>query len=456
MTSLTRAHTPIPELKGSLLLGQLPAFGRDPLGVLAEGRRQLGDLFVFRLGPRQLYAVSHPDLAQAVLLENKEVFQRSRDFEGGTPLTYLTGLSVLTTDGDSWLGKRRLMQPIFHRGRIQAMGATMAEAGARMLARWDARPAGAEVDLAEEMKLVTLDIINQTMFSVNVLPEVEKIGSAVDVSLHYVNNRLRSLVPVPPSWPTPANRRFRQARAALDAFLYRLIRARRASAEHPGDLLDMLLEARDEATGLGMDDEQVRNEVVTVYGAGHETTAVALTWTWHALSQNPAVLARLQHEVDTVLAGRRPALADLPRLPYTLAVLEESLRCYPPVPLTARSTFAPAELGGYHIPAGAVVLVAIDNLHHHPDFWEAPEAFEPERFLPENKARLHREAYMPFLTGPHLCIGRDFALMEGQLLLALMVQRYDLEVVPGQTVEREVAVTMRPRHGLRVRLSRRA
>lgn len=455
MTTIAVPTAAVPILKGRPLIGHLPEFRRDPLALLETGWRQAGEVYALNVGPRTLIVVSHPDLAQTMLVDGKHLFQRTRTFNGGTPLTFILGLSVLTTDGDSWLAKRRLMQPIFHRARIQAMGATMAEAAQRMLARWEGRPAGSVLDLADEMKLVTLDIINRTMFSADVLPEVGQIGETVDISLHYITDRLRALVPVPASWPTPANRRFQKARATLDGYLYRLIRERRQTTARPGDLLDMLLDARDEATGLGMDDEQVRNEVVTVYGAGHETTALALTWTWYALSQNPDVRRKLQQEVDTVLAGRAPTPADLPRLSYTLAVLEESMRLYPPVPFTARTAEQAAELGGYAIPKGAFVLVAINNLHRHPEFWDEPEAFRPERFLPENKARLHRQAYMPFLTGPHLCIGRDFALMEGQLLLAAMAQRYDLPVAPGQTVEKDVAVTMRPRHGLKVQLTRR-
>ena len=445
----------VPVLRGRAFFGSLREFGRDPLAVLDSGWKQLGDLFAVRLGPRTLYAVSSPELAQAVLIEGQRTYQRSQTFEGGTPLTYVLGLSVLTTDGDTWLMKRRLMQPIFHRQRIQAMGAQMAAAGERLLESWDRQPAGATINLGREMKVVTLDIINRTMFSSDVLPAVDKIGATVDVGLSYIAGRLRSPLRVPASWPTPGNRRFKQSQAALDAYLYGIIRGRRASGAHPGDLLDMLLEARDQDTGLGMDDLEVRNEVASIYGAGHETTAVALTWTWYALNQHPEVLCRLQQEVDTVLAGRPAAPEDLPNLPYTLMVLEESMRLFPPVPLTARSAQSAAKLGGFALPKGAVVLLVINNLHRHPDFWDQPEAFRPERFAPGKRAGINRMAYMPFLSGPHQCIGSNFALMEGQLLLAQMAQRYELRLLPGQTVERVVAVTMRPKGGLLMRLVRR-
>jgi cytochrome P450 len=448
-------RTGVPRLRGLPLIGSLREFGRDALSVADAGWKKYGDLFALRLGPRTLYVVSHPDLAQAVLIDGRNTYQRGKTFEGGTSLTYVLGFSLLTTDGESWLARRRLMQPIFHRTRIQAMGDQMAGAGQRLIARWDALPDAAQVDLSREMKLVTLDIINRTMFGIDVLPEIDKIGQNVDVGLRYVASRIRAPIHLPSSWPTPANRRLQAARIILDGYLYRLIEERRASGNHPGDLLDMLLEARDEETGEGMDDLQIRNEVATIYGAGHETTAVALTWAWYALNQHPAVLHRLQAELDSVLGGQPPTAADLPRLPYTLMVLEEVMRLFPPVPFTARTAISAARLGGYDVPKGAAVLLAINNLHRHPDFWDDPEAFRPERFTPEAKAGRHKLAYMPFLSGPHLCIGNNFALMEGHLLLATMAQRYAPTLISRLPAEREVTVTMRPRGGLPVRLVRR-
>lgn len=444
--------TRIPRLPGVPVLGNLPAFGRDPVGTLERGWRQLGDLFVMQIGPRQLHVVSNPNTAHAVLVDGWRTFTRPREVLGGTLLTPLLGHSVLTTDGESWLSKRRLMQPVFHRQRIQHMGDQMAEAGVAMLKRWEAQPAGAPVNFSAEMKLVTLDIINRTMFSTNVLPEADQLGPVVDEGLHFVSKMTRSLINLPPGWPTPARIRFKKLRATLDAYLYGVISERRASSRKRGDLLDMLLDARDEDTGLGMSDEQVRNEVATIYGAGHETTAIALTWAWLALNQNPGALRALRAEVDGVLAGRTPTMADLPALPYTLQVLEESMRLFPPVPITARMAYEPAMLGGHALPARSLVLVAINNIHRHPGYWEDAETFRPERFAPGNKASLNKEAYLPFLTGPHLCIGNSFALMEGQLLLALMAQRYDVRVVPDRQIERELAITMRPKGGLRVTL----
>ncbi len=445
----------IPRLPGWPVLGNLPEFGKDPVGTLERGYRQLGDLFVVQLGSRRLHIVSNPDIAHAVLVDGWRTFTRPKEVLGGTLLTPLLGHSVLTVDGESWLTKRRLMQPVFHRQRIQHMGDQMTSAGTAMLKRWEALAPGAPVNFSEEMKLVTLDIINRTMFSTNVLPEADALGPVVDQGLHFVSKMTRSLINLPPSWPTPARMKFQRLRATLDNYLYGVIAVRRASSQKKGDLLDMLLDARDEDTGLGMNDEQVRNEVATIYGAGHETTALALTWTWLALNENPNALRKLRDEVDSVLAGRTPTMADLPKLPYTLQVLEESMRLYPPVPLTVRMAYEPSTLAGHALPARSLVLISINNIHRNPAYWEDAEAFRPERFAPENKAALNKDAYLPFLTGPHLCIGNSFALMEGQLLLAMMAQRYDVRVVPGQTIVRELAITMRPKGGLRVTLQPR-
>ena len=447
----------IPFDAGLPFVGHIPDFKRNPIGLLDRLWKRHGDIYAMKIGPRMMYVVSHPEMAQQILVEGKHVFQRPTNVQGGTILTPILGKSVLTTDGESWLLKRRMMQPIFHRQSIQTMGDKMTSAGEAMLGRWAAKPAGQAVNLGEEMKLVTLDIINRTMFSVDVLPAVDRVGATIDVALHYLMRYIQSPIRLPDSWPTPAKRRFDTAKATLDDFLYAIIAERRVHQGEPhGDLLDMLLAARDQDTGEGMNDEQVRNEIATIYGAGHETTALALTWTWYALNQNPDVLRKLQAEVDTALEGRAPTMADLPKLPYTLQVFEESMRLFPPVPFTGRVTHQATTLGGYDLPQGAFVNVAINNIHRHPGFWDAPEAFRPERFAPENKAMLNRTAYIPFLTGPHMCIGNNFALMEGQLLLAQMAQHYNVRVVPDQTLTKEVAITMRPKEGLLVTLQPRS
>jgi len=279
----------------------------------------------------------------------------------------------------------------------------------------------------------------------------------VDSALDFIAGRAGNPFALPARWTIiPSHKKFWEQRAKLDDYLFRMIRERRAAlarGEQKNDLLEMLIEAQDADTGERMNDQQVRDEVSGIFGAGHETTALALTWAWHALNKHPDVLAKLRAEVDAL--GHAVQASDLPNLPYTLAVIEETMRLYPPVPMTIRVAFEQTELGGNPIPKGDLVSIAIRNIHRHPTYWQDPLEFRPERFLSENKASLNRNAYMPFLSGPHMCIGNHFALMEGQLLLAMMVQKYDVIESPEQSDEGKMAITMRPKYGLPVRITPR-
>jgi cytochrome P450 len=345
-----------------------------------------------------------------------------------------------------------MMQPVFHRPNILAMANKMMAAGEAMLQRWSELPVDHILDLTKEMKLVTLDIINRTMFSTNVLQDVDQVGGVVDSALEFITARAGNPVALPARWTIiPSHKRFWDQRARLDEYLFGMIRERRAAlgrGERRNDLLEMLIEAQDADTGERMNDQQIRDEISGIYGAGHETTALALTWAWHALNRYPAVLTKIRLEVDAL--GHTVQPSDLPNLPYTLAVLEETMRLFPPVPVTFRSAFETTQLGGNPIVKGNLVAIAIRNIHRHPDYWQDPLEFRPERFLPENKASLNRNAYMPFLSGPHMCIGNHFALIEGQLLLAMMAQRCDLIESPRQSDEGKMAITMRPKYGLPV------
>jgi cytochrome P450 len=447
----------LPVYKGKPILGVFLEFNRDALTFLERNWYIYGDHFVTKLGPLPLHVISDPLLAQEALTTRKHILRRSERFEGGTPLTYILGLSLITIDGDSWLLKRRMMQPVFHRSNITAMGDKMQSAGEAMLERWSKLPPGRTVDLTREMKLVTLDIINRTMFSYDVLREVDRIGEVVDSSLDFIAGRAGNPFALPARWTIiPSHKRFWQQRAKLDDYLFRMIRERRlalAEGKHKNDLLEMLIEAQDNDTGKRMNDQQVRDEVSGIYGAGHETTALALTWAWHALNKYPDILGKIRVEVDAL--GHNVQSGDLPNLPYTLAVIEETMRLYPPVPMTVRVAFEQAELGASSIPKGDLIFIAIRNIHRHPAYWQDPLAFRPERFLPENKGSLNRNAYMPFLSGPHMCIGNHFALMEGQLLLAMMAQKFDMAGSPTQSDEGKMAITMRPKYGLPVRITPR-
>jgi cytochrome P450 len=318
-----------------------------------------------------------------------------------------------------------------------------------MLKKWADNPAGQPLDMMVEMMAVTLDMVSQTMYSTNIMNDQKAVTpDAVNITISYAFNKLQNPFTPPLSWPTPGNRRFRKVVADLDDLMYRLIAQRRALNERKNDLLDMLLYARDEETGEGMTDKQLRDEMLTMLAAGHETTGVSLTWTLYLLSQHPDIVRRLQKEIDTVLGGRTPTLEDLPNLPYALQVFEEAMRLYPVALLIPRRTSQATTLGGYDLPDYSRILVSLYNLHRHPAFWPAPDVFNPDNFTAENKKKQHRYAYMPFGAGQHICIGNNMALMIGQLLLAMVYQRFNLSHVSGHKVENYATLTLRPRYGI--------
>lgn len=434
-------------------MARIPRFRRDELAGFRYGRETHGDLYHVKLGRRDLWVCSHPDLVQEVMVTGRDRWRRFHELPDGRPigLKMALGDGLLTTDGDDWQWRRRIVNPAFHRQRIEAMTRTMIRSGEEMLERLhrDAE-AGASVDLLVEMKRVTQDIISRTMFSTDIATDADRIGHAVDETLQYVAKLTRALVPVPTSWPTPAARRFTRALADLDEAIYTTITERRASpsGEHD-DLLGMLLDAADTETGRQLSDQQVRNEVATVYGAGHETTANALTWAWHELMQAPEVLSRLQDEVD---AG---AVDDPGRLPYTRMVFDEILRLRPPVPINARFSPGGDTLGGYQVEPGAVALLIVNNIHRHSGFWTRPDQFYPEHFTPEAKETRHRYAWSPFGAGPHLCIGNNFAVVEGTLLLAMMAKEFTFQPAAPLPRRNALAVTLKPRGGLKVRIEPR-
>ncbi|RME11382.1 MAG: cytochrome P450 [Bacteroidetes bacterium] len=443
----------IPVASGSFLLGNVPAMRRDPLQAMYDIWREHGDLVEVALPGRKLYLVSHPDMIDPIFVEGKKRFIKPTAQAGMINLELVLGNGLVTNPHyDDWLPQRRMIQPMFHRRRIAQMGETMTAAADDMLARWQAKYApGDVIDLDVEMTAVTPDIINRTMFSADGADKMAgQVGTAVGVAAEFVFRRSQRLLNPPLNWPTPANREFHRVNAEMEQIIDDIITQRRESGEERGDLLDMLLAARDEETGAGMSEQQLRDEVKTIFAAGHETTSNALTWAWYLLAQHPAVLRRLQAEVDEVLDGRTPTLADLPRLPYTRRVFDETLRLYTPVPLIARHLPQEAPLLDYTLPGNSMIAVSIYNIHRHPDFWDDPETFDPDRFAPERSAGRRKYAYMPFGAGPRKCIGNHFALTEGTLLLAAIASRYNLRLVPDHPVERQVAITMRPKYGMKM------
>lgn len=436
---------------GRLLLGSMREFRRDTLGVLDGWRKRYGDLVRFRLGPKVFYVVSHPELAEEVLIHQKDVFVKHYNPNRPKGLALVLGNGLVTSDGEQWHRQRRTMQPFFNSHRLEAMSAKMIEAGARALHRWEQHDPGQRLDIASEMMQLTLEVITQTMFTTSVLEHVKTIGPALTVALKYAVRNQQSPFMPPLFVPTKANLEFKRAMTALD----KLIDQRRNEDGDFDDLLDLLMRTdadRDPMRSNG--DRLLRDEVMTIFTAGHETTANALSWTWYMLDKNPRVCSKLREELETVLGGRTPALNDLARLSYTRQVIEEALRYFPPVAGILRKVAHDATLWNYEIPENSLVLVNIYGIHRHPNFWNDPETINPDRFRKASIATQHRLAYMPFGAGPRACIGKQFAMLEAHLLLAMIAQRYELRMADGRPVEPEVAVSLRPKHGLPMTIHR--
>jgi cytochrome P450 len=311
------------------------------------------------------------------------------------------------------------------------------------------------IDVAYEMMRLTLWIVGKTLFDADVLDEAEDLGKTLADIGRIAEDMINALVHLPASWPTPRNRQFSRAIARLDSTIYHMIDARRQSGDTRHDVLGILLRARDEDDGSFMTDQQVRDEAVTLFLAGHTTVATALAWTWYLLAQHPQVYSRMCTEVDHVLAGRTPTLDDLPHLPYTLQVFKEAMRLYPPAFAILRRAVRPIEIGQYMIPSGMRVAISPYTLHRRPDYFPNPACFDPERFTLEAEAHRPRYAFLPFGAGPRICIGNHFALMEGHLILATLAQHVMFELVSGQQIEPEAQSSLTPERGIKVRVRRR-
>lgn len=447
---------PLPGGRGPF--GHLPSLREDPARLLTRAFNELGDTGRLRVGPMMFTTVFHPRDVQRVLVEN--VANYTKHSHGYQKLKLLIGNGLVTSTGDFWLRQRRIAQPAFHRKRIEGFADTMVTAGLDLnehLARL-ARADGV-VDMHHEMMRVTLRIAGETLLSHDPSAAADEVGEALTFLLAYVDDLIHTPLPFYEQLPLPKNLRARRALARLDAIVGGIIAARR-TGEPKNDLLSMLMDARDEDTGEGMSDAQLRDEVMTMFLAGHETTANALSWTLALLSLHPDVQRRLERELDDVLDGRPPKLADLPALVFTQQVLKEAMRLYPPVWMMARRVEDDDEVGGHLLPKGSFVFVSQYVTHRHPAFWENPEGFDPDRFAParvaEEKERGRpRYAYFPFSGGPRQCIGNHMAELEAQLLLATLLSRFRVKLVPGYRVELDPGVTLRPKRGVPMTLELR-
>jgi len=412
------------------------------------------EVFERRILWQRYLVVNAPAGVQRVLLDNADNYVKSRIAK--RLLEPGLGRGLLTSDGEDWRRQRRIMAPAFDHRSLLAYAPMMAEATAVMLERWDRLPRGATVDAAAEMMRLTLAIIARAMFSTDAESVSAVVEQAVGRYQVEVRPNLLDLLGAPERWQLRRSRGWHEIFKEFDGLIERLIRRESAGDAQPKDLLQRLIAARDSETGLGMSAEEVRDQVVTIFMAGHETTAQALTWTWYLLSQHPREEARVHAELASVLGGRTPRFEDLASLRYTRMVFEEAMRLYPPAHTISRQALAEDEVAGRPVRKGSTVFIVPWLLHRHRLLWDRPDAFEPERFAPERAAGRHRFAYIPFGGGPRICIGATFAMTEALIILAMLAQRYRLRLVPGHPVEPVGLITLRPRHGLRMILERRS
>ncbi|WP_426750486.1 cytochrome P450 [Myxococcus sp. Y35] len=443
-----------PRSPGAPLLGHVRAMRSDPLHFLQAQLLQYGDVVRLGSGPACLTLVAHPDGVRHILQDHARHYgKRTR---GYAVLRELLGQGLLTSEGDFWLRQRRLAQPAFHRQRLAGFARTMVDAASDLASELEARAdRGATFDVAEDCTRLTLRIASSTLFGTDVSGAARDIGEALGRVQVFTYQRLTQSVPLPRGLPLPAHRRFERDVRTLGRVVRGIIEARRRDTGEHHDLLQMMLEQHDEDTGERMTDAQLRDEVLTMLLAGHETTANSMAWTLMLLSRHPSVRRDLEAELARELGGRPPSQDDLPRLDLTRRVVDESLRLYPPAWSLSRVALQDDVVSGFRIPKGSYILLSPWVTHRHPHVWDNPEGFDPDRFLPEREQARPRFAWFPFGGGPRQCIGNQFALMELVLVLATLLQRVRLNLTPGQVIRPAAAITLRPKPGVRVTATRR-
>lgn len=444
-----RRERPAPGPRGRRLLGSLLEVRRDRLRFVTEAARDYGDLVCFRMGPKRLYLINHPDYARHVLCDRAANYEKGLGLAEAEPLL---GKGLLTSAGDLWAAQRRLLQAAFHAGHMEDYCGSMVSAAAEGVEAWG-RPGRAEaLDVAREMAHLTLDILGRTLLRVELKERAAEISGDLGTLTRWAMSRMASPLSLPLSAPTPRNFRVRRALGRLEAVVELMMRD---SVRGGSDLLSILAAQRAANGARPADDKQMRDELMTLLLAGHETTAATLAWTWYELARNPEAARRVEGEVDEVLAGRPATVEDVGRLAYTRAVVDEVLRLHPPVWLLPRRAREDDVIDGYAIPARSDVLVCLYTLQRHPAFWDDADAFDPSRFAHGLCASRHNGSYIPFGAGPRTCLGGRFGMFEVLLVVATIAQRYSLELAPGACVEARASLTLHP-SGLRMRPRPRA
>ena len=430
-------HPPRP--RSIPLVGQALAFQRDPLTLFVSLARAYGDVAGFQLGPLPACLINHPDYVHRILVTEARAFPKPR-FLHMIAGKFL-GKGLVTSEGEEWRRQRKLIQPAFHHQRLAGYADTMVEFAARLGDSW--RP-GEQIDMDRAMRALTMEIVAKTLFNASAGAQAERVYQSAEV----FQEMLASANPLVPSWlPTAHNRREAAAVHTLDEIVLGFIAEHRAAGSDAGDMLAMLLDARDEQ-GNAMSDRQIRDEAVTLFVAGHETTSSVLAWAWYVLATQPEVAAALRAELDAVLAGRAPAVADLARLTYTDLFVKEVLRLYPPAWQSQREAAADVDFGEYRVKKGTTIFFSPYLMHRDPRWWDSPETFRPERFAEANKASLRPHAYLPFGAGARMCIGQQFAMMESKLIIAALAQRYEFAVAPNARIAVKHAATLATEAGM--------
>ena len=430
--------------KGLPVVGNTLQFQRDPLIFMRRTQQQFGNMARLRLGNDTVVACFRPEHVRYFLMEHPRNFIKPY-FGNGANLKAFLGDGLLTSDGDFHRQQRRMVQPAFHKKRVEGYANVMVQFTREMLETWQA---GAQIDLTRSMQQLTLRIILKSLFNIDSPAQAATLGQAFNDVINNTQRRFSALAKLDRRLPLARNQRRNIGVRTIDDFVYTLITQRRAEGRDTGDVLSMLLDAQDE--GNTMTDKQVHDQVLTFVAAGHETAQNTLSWTFYLLSQHPTIYDKLQAELQTVLGGRTPTVADLAQLPYLEWVINESWRVYPPAWLQGRRAIEAFDLDGYHFPANSVALISQWVTHNLPDIWGDPENFRPERWDPASGQKIPQGAYFPFGGGPRICIGMPFAEMETKLLLASILQRFTPRMVPGFPVAPEPRVTLRPKYGMRM------
>jgi cytochrome P450 len=438
----------VPHVRG-FALGQLLEFRRSIPAWQMKLMNEYGDICGAKLGVIPCVLVSSPELAQSVLVDNAHHYMKSRGLQSLKPVL---GEGLLTSEHEFHRRQRKLISPGFHHRRIGTYAAAMASYTEAAQARWKE---GEMIDASAAMMRLTLAIAGKTMFNADLEKDASEVGEAVTIANRNAIEKISSVFPFPVPWPTARSKQMRRAIDRLDQTVYGMIAARRASGDDPGDVLSMLLAAEEEGSGTKMTDIEVRDETMTLFLAGHETTANALAWALYLLSRHPDVYARLRAEVDGVLGGRSPTLEDVPRLPYALQVFKETMRLYPPAYIVGRTAMRQVTLGSHTLPKGMTVFINIYGMHRRAKYFTSPDRFDPDRFRPEAEKDMVRSSYLPFGGGPRVCIGNQFALLEGQIVLAALAQRITFEFASTREIQTEPLITLRPKGGVPLLVRRR-